>query len=375
MLLAFSIMAGAQLLLGVTHPEFPPVRHQINCTAVLKGHISRNQHAFETHGELWEIIVLFAIAKCGWQFLVIAYHGLVADRTPLPQRAQSSGSMGFLLTIGAILGASIGTRSGTLGVVGLAILSVAILALVLIANILSQPERTQNEKVAQPMSLTAMMLSLLEPLRESDFRKVFFFRSFVELGLNSCFVYTPFFLADVVPLPDGVRPENAASYFLIPSFITSGVASVFCGYYSHKLGGQRRMFMLWAVILLSLGAVSKMLIRSFYWLMVGELVFALGVGTFISIDFALIMDVLPNEEDRARDIATTQLATLIPQVLAYAVGGLIRDEFSRIQCPNYATDVHCSKKTCDLGYIILFLFALCMFLVSIIFVRGIRKAK
>ena len=68
----------------------------------------------------------------------------------------------------------------------------------------------------------------------------------------------------------------------------------------------------------------------------------IGFGAFQSVDFALVMDVLPDERDKAKDIAVWHQALILPNALATPTGGLIVDYFESVNCE------------LGLGYIILF---------------------
>ena len=50
--------------------------------------------------------------------------------------------------------------------------------------------------------------------------------------------------------------------------------------------------------------------------MVAALILGLGYGVYLAVDQALITQVLPNAEDRARDLGVINIANSAPQVLA-----------------------------------------------------------
>lgn len=89
----------------------------------------------------------------------------------------------------------------------------------------------------------------------------------------------------------------------------------------------------------------------------------MGLGTFQSIDFALVMDVLPDEKDKAKDIAVWHQALVLPNAIATPTGGIILDYFESVDC------------TIGLGYIILFAVTAFYFLLSAIFVTKIKRAN
>ena len=88
-----------------------------------------------------------------------------------------------------------------------------------------------------------------------------------------------------------------------------------------------------------------------------------GFGSFQSVDFALVMDVLPHDKDKAKDIAVWQQALLLPNALATPVGGVILDYFQSVDCE------------LGLGYIILFVVTAVYFCASGVFVFKIMRAQ
>lgn len=75
------------------------------------------------------------------------------------------------------------------------------------------------------------------------------------------------------------------------------------------------------------------------------------------------MDVLPQEKDKAKDIAVWHQALILPNALATPVGGIILDYFQQVDC------------VIGLGYIILFAVTAAYFCLSGLFVMKIRRAR
>jgi MFS family permease len=53
--------------------------------------------------------------------------------------------------------------------------------------------------------------------------------------------------------------------------------------------------------------------------MVGAAIFGAGYGVYLSVDFALVTEVLPTAVDRARDLGVINIAVALPQVVAPAI--------------------------------------------------------
>jgi len=102
---------------------------------------------------------------------------------------------------------------------------------------------------------------------------------------------------------------------------------------------------------------------AFYAVIPVSLTFGIGFGAYSAVDFALVMDVLPEEKDKAKDLAVWHQALVLPQAIATPIGGLVLDGFNHVNC------------RWGLGYVILFLITSVYFSISAYMVRFIKKAK
>ncbi|XJO72279.1 hypothetical protein BDV3_003417 [Batrachochytrium dendrobatidis] len=63
----------------------------------------------------------------------------------------------------------------------------------------------------------------------------------------------------------------------------------------------------------------------FEWVLAVSAVFGCGFGPFISVEFAMLMDVLPNAADAARDMSLWHMAMVLPQIIATPIAGWLLD--------------------------------------------------
>jgi uncharacterized membrane protein len=92
------------------------------------------------------------------------------------------------------------------------------------------------------------------------------------------------------------------------------------------------------------------------------LVFGLGFGAYISVDWALVADVLPSEATFARDMGVWNIALTLPQVLAVVFGGWLLA---------LGVSIHQSS----LGYTLLFVWFVVFCALGTVTVRFIRGVK
>ncbi|HEX9335479.1 MAG TPA: MFS transporter, partial [Pseudonocardiaceae bacterium] len=91
----------------------------------------------------------------------------------------------------------------------------------------------------------------------------------------------------------------------------------------------------------------------------GAIILGAGWGSYAAVDQALITQVLPNAEDRGKDLGVINIANNLPYVLAGSLGGLVISGFGR----NH------------LGYPVLFFLSLVTALLAALTVRPIRGVR
>uniref|UniRef100_A0A1I8GZ71 MFS domain-containing protein n=1 Tax=Macrostomum lignano TaxID=282301 RepID=A0A1I8GZ71_9PLAT len=261
-----------------------------------------------------------------------------------------SGVMGGMILLGNISGAAVGLFLSTLGVLGIYGVVICILIPCIAITVFSTDEPPTKDNH--------------EPIKH-DFRWVFITRFLMQQGLSTTVGFLEYWLGDMVNLPHCWNPAKGVSLLLIPLLCTAALSSVLCGLLSDKIG-RRKPLVLAASI--CMGACSAVLAGlrgqwAFYAATGVATLFGLSFGGYQAVDFALLMDVLPGQEDKSRDIAVWQQALVLPQALAVPIGGVILDVFERVNCQ------------VGLGYIILFAVTAVYFILSGVFVTRIRRAK
>jgi MFS family permease len=153
---------------------------------------------------------------------------------------------------------------------------------------------------------------------------------------------------------------------MLPMLIASAVAALVSGYLSDRWGHRRKVFIYASGVAMVAVCVGLMVIRSL-WIGLGiSVLFGAGYGTYLAVDFAIVMDVLPSKDDVARDVSLWHLALVLPQIFATPVAGLMLDRFEEI---GDAHAIHC------LGYMVIWGIAAVYFSLGSGFigrVRGIR---
>ena len=100
------------------------------------------------------------------------------------------------------------------------------------------------------------------------------------------------------------------------------LTAVVGGIWSDRIG-RRKPFVIWSGLI----AATALLLLGFAstWTMavIGAVVLAIGFGTYTAVDFAMITQVLPGANDRAKDLGVINIANALPQVLAPGVAAVV----------------------------------------------------
>ncbi|KAK3090168.1 hypothetical protein FSP39_009691 [Pinctada imbricata] len=318
----------------------------------------------ETSGNLALYIIFYLMVTLAFAIITVPYNALIADKSHPSQRGFNSGVMGCMILLGNVSGAAVGvcfTEMGVLGAYGTAIGVVLISVCVTVFT----TKETPGKQVNEPIGCFAVFCGFWQPLKEHDFRWVFITRFLMQQGVSTVTGFLEYWLSDMIQLPNCWNAARSVALMLLPLLFAAATSSIVFGILSDKFG-RRKPIVIAAAFLMCVSCSTLTYIsgKAAYYIAVSmAFCFGIGFGAYQSVDFALVMDVLPDERDKAKDIAVWHQALILPNALATPIGGLIVDYFESVNC------------RMGLGYIILFIVTSTYFLLSGIFVTRIRNAK
>ncbi len=371
------------------------------------------------------LTVAYALTQFSSNAAQAPFHALLPDLVPAEQRGLTSGVMGLLLIAGNIGGVilaghfvnaslplpayehNLWITYGVIMIVMLVLMLVTIIAvrerlLHTVGTDLSRP-RPQSRRWLSRSVLTTLVMTLLaalvvwgimtlwnslhiaglqidstleqvilevvvtigvlrlfdfNPRRNPDFAWVLATRLLVVLGIYTIQTFLQYYLRDAVKVAD---PEQAATNFVILVSLTSLVSAFVAGWLSDRFGRKRLVYV--AGYMMALVGVIFVITHSYPLVFASAALFGLGYGAYQSVDWALVVDVLPSEHSYARDMGIWNIAASLSQVIAPVLGGPLIDAFTRAGNP-------------ILGYQLLFTMAIvyCVLgTVTVRFIRGVRN--
>ena len=263
--------------------------------------------------ELWQVIVGWAIVQTGFGATNAAVHALLADQIPTRIRARVSAAASVANAIALIAGSLMiaalpNDLQWTWFIVPGAIGTVFS---VLLFFRLHDIVRTDKP---EPWSWSDVLSTYwLNPVRYRDFFWAWACRLFVTMSIFTVSTYLLFFIIDRL----GVPKEEASGVFatvLIAFTLTSVVTTVVFGWISDRTG--RRKAIVWVSALLSAAGLIIAALAPDLGMFLIAMAFVGGAqGAFISVDIAMMTEVLPDFEEAGKDLGIVSLSYQVPQVL------------------------------------------------------------
>lgn len=263
----------------------------------------------------WFVAQLFINAA------LAAHVATVPDQIPPSQRGMVSALLGITQNV-AVLGAAYATRffsEQTLllffvpGVIGLILMTVY-------AIVLPDKQLTQRPP-SEGGLLTILKTFWVNPVRNPDFGWAWISRFLLVLGNFMFVTYRLLYLQKELSLD---RPGAAA--VLSTGVLVYTVALIFssflAGWASDKLG-RRKVFIVSSALVFGVGTYLLTHASTPGGFYVAELVLGLGFGVYVGVDLALVIDVLPNPDEAAKDLGVFNIALALPQALAPALGAIL----------------------------------------------------
>jgi Na+/melibiose symporter-like transporter len=215
------------------------------------------------------------------------------------------------------------------------------------------------EQVILEVLATVGILRLFDfnPRRDPDFAWVLATRLVMMLGIYSIQTFLQYYMRDAVGVSD---PEAATTQFVIIVSVASIGSAFAVGWLSDHFGRKRMVYI--SGFAMALVGLVFVITHSFVLVLAAGALFGLGYGAYLSVDWALVADVLPSHRNFARDMGVWNVASSLPQVIAPVLGGPIIDAFNRAG--------HSVQ-----GYQVLFSMAIIYCIVGTVTVRFIRGVK
>lgn len=265
------------------------------------------------------IAVGWCLAQAALNAMQAALTAGVPDHVPVRQRGEVSGWIGVPQSVGVVLAVVLVTMVATTIRSGYLLLAVVI-PLCTLPFVLTTPDPRLTER--PPFRLSSFWIS---PRRHPDFFWAWITRFLMQLGNSMATLYLLYFLTDAVGYERLFPGQKASDGLLILILIYTVfvvLTTVVGGVVSDRAGRRKLLVTVSGII-----SVIPTVMLAFWPLwpvaMVAAAVLGVGFGVYNAVDNALVTQVLPAAEGRAKDLGIINIANSGPQVIAPVIAGPI----------------------------------------------------
>jgi len=309
------------------------------------------------------------------------YSAIIPDIVPREQYGVASGWLGFMMMLGNTIGGSIGFFYDLFG--GFKYLLYEILAVLIICSIITSCGFTRNLYTSKPIPRPlpngcsefsySFLKNLVQPFQSPDFMWVFITRMFIGLGFNTVQQFAQYYITDVIPSPYSffsilnfeTDVKRATAFFGCMYFVGSVISTIIFGFLSDKLGKKVMVYISGVIMVIGIIPIALPVFNYYQFLILFGMVSGLGYGGYVSVDWALVCDVLPSSENYGKDMAIWHFSWTIPQLICPLLSGFLLDFFKN-RFDNYLS---------NLGYWILWGSTILWFILGTIFIKNVRLSK
>lgn len=263
--------------------------------------------------ELWTLGVYWVLVMLALNALATAQAAIVPDRI----RRERFGVASGVLAMGTFLGMGLGVAGAgffaqSIGI-GYATFGAMILVATLLFTIFNR-DFSSRELDVPPFNWKTFFASFwVSPRAYPDFWWAFAGRFMLILAYQSVQSYLLYILRDYIGVSDAA--STALSTPLTAVMLVGALATAFAmGKLSDRLG-RRKIFVIIASLIMAGSLVIPLVSPTVAGMFALAATFGLGYGIYMSVDSALMNEVLPKAEAAGKDLGILNIATTLPQAL------------------------------------------------------------
>jgi MFS family permease len=325
-------------------------------------------------GSLLDVVFLLGIAYANSLLAIAAFvmllsfstniargpfQGYVPDLVPARQVGLASAMVGLMQILGNVVGYAIASLAAASGQLALALVAIAVVELVTMLSVVlrvgqGQPPRPREGKSWPRIAREAWATDIL---KERSYVYLVVSRLFFLMGggilVNLALTYLTF--------THGMN-QAAANEFNLVILLVVIVANILAILPAARISDRvgRKPVIYAACGIGAVGVTIVALAPTTGIALIGAALFGASAGMFLSVDWALMTDIIPKAE-AGRYMGLSNVATGASTPLSLAVGGLIIDA------------VNTSTGTLDLGPRVAFLAGVALYGIAVIVFRPVRE--
>jgi MFS family permease len=268
---------------------------------------------------IWVMAIGWFVAELGLGGMLATLTAALPDRVPATQRGTLGGLIGISQMLGTVLGALIVTVIVTRMSAGYVTCAVIVVAgAALFAGRTPDEPLPAEYKPRVPVG-TALRRLWVSPRRHPDFGWAWGTHFMVNLGNDLGTLYLLYFLNNRVHYHD---PQTGLLTLMALYAVALLIAGAVCGTMSDR-SGKRKPFIVGSVVLMASAAFILAASPTWGMALIAAPLLGAGFGTYWAAAPALLTQVLPAAQDRAKDMGLINIGYSAPLVVAPLLAGVV----------------------------------------------------
>lgn len=266
--------------------------------------------------------ISYCISMVGLNMMIAPVIASLSDRIPEDMRGTMSAFISAGTLFGSALGQIVGAQFITLQRPGFIVSGVAMGLSGVLAVVFWPKEKSSKDMPKEKVDFKGIIMSFRPPTKGArDFWLAFIGRSLLLFSYYMILNYQLYILQDYI----GQSVEDSAATISTMSLVlmvVSLISALSAGPISDKIG-RRKIPVVAASVLLAIGYALPWLMHNALGMILFSAIGGFGYGMYGSVDQALNVDVLPNEEEAGKDLGILNIATTLGQMVGPIVTSAI----------------------------------------------------
>jgi MFS family permease len=267
------------------------------------------------------VLVGWCIAQLFYNAVLATMVAVLPDQVPTVQRGLVSGVLGVCTPVGSVCGTFVVKLfAPSLLAMFLAPCAIGGLFVLLFAATLNDRRLVKSDKPKWSI-LEFASTFYVNPRKDPDFSWAFASRFMFVMAYAFLATYQAYYLLDKIGTAKADVPQQIFLGTLTQAVVVVA-ASVIGGKLSDRTG-RRKIFVLTASIVYGVALFVVAIASNFSGFLVGMAISGLGFGVYAAVDLALVVDVLRDKRNAAKDLGVFNIAGALPFSIAPAIAPAI----------------------------------------------------
>jgi MFS family permease len=267
------------------------------------------------------VLVGWCLAQLLFNALLAAMVAVLPDQVPAAQRGLVAGVLGVCTPIASVSGTFlVKLFTGSQLAMFLAPCAIGGFFILLFAVTLKDRRLAKADKPTWSLREFASTF-YVNPRKNPDFAWAFASRFMFVLAYAFLVTYQAYYLLEKIGSAKAEVPQQIFLGTLTQSVVVVA-ASLIGGKLSDRTG-RRKIFVLTASVVYGVAMFVIAVASNFNGFLVGMAIGGLGFGIYVAVDLALVVDVLPDKDNAAKDLGVFNMAGALPFSIAPGIAPAI----------------------------------------------------